>query len=251
MPDELLPYLHVSLLLWLRCLPLFLLVPYLAAGLVPGVWAALLSWGLAGSLAPIVLAGCHAGSACAAAVSAEGAFDLARTELVVGLVIALSLGLPCAALRSTGAIAQALGVRSVALDSQASSLGKVAGFVALIALAGAGVFSGVARLLLTVAPPLSAAKTPELSLLRPLSDQVVRAFELGVSLCGPVLIAALLVSLAAALVARVADLRLSSVGPALLPWLGLAIVCLCVANWLDSLPELARSFAREATRWLD
>lgn len=251
MLDEILRFLHVALLLWLRSAPLFLLTPYFAAGVTPFVWSGLLSWAFAGSLAPIVLAGCGAERACAAFLSGGLSWQLAVSELTVGVVIALSLGLPCLAFRTTGAIAQALAGSHDAAGSGGSQLGKLAGLIALVAIASAGALSGAAELLLTVIAPLSAAKAPSLSLLRPLSDQVLRAFELGVSLCGPLLLAALLVALVAGLLGRVAGQRLSSVGPLLLPFLGIAIVCLCVANWLDSLPQLVRAFARNTTRLLE
>lgn len=238
MPDEILRFLHVSFVLWLRCAPVFLITPYLAVGVTPGVWAALLSWAFAGSLAPLVLAGC---SACAPVVS----LDVVISELTVGIVVALSLGLPCAVFRTTGGIAQGL----LGVTGPASS--KLAGLVALVAAAAAGVFAGVADLLLSVMPPLSAAQAPQLELLRPLSEQVLRAFELGVSLSGPLLLAAVVIALVAGLVGRVAGQSMSSVGPALLPWLGIGIVCLCVANWLDTLPELVRAFARNTTGLLE
>lgn len=240
-------YLHVSLLMWLRSAPLFLLTPYLAVGLTPGIWALLLSWGFAGSLTPLVLAGCADGSTCAAVVGGGFTWGVAISELTVGVLVALALGLPCVVFRSAGAIAQGLG----GSDHGASELGKLAGFVALVAIASASAFSGAAQLLLTVSPPLSAANAPDLALLRPLADQVLRAFELGVSLSGPLLLAAIFVALVAGLIGRVADVRLSSVGPAILPWLGIAIVCLCVANWLDRLPELVRVFARNTARLLE
>lgn len=252
MLEEILHFLRVTFFLWLRCAPLFLLTPYLAVGLTPGVGAALLSWAFAGSLAPLVLAGCDAGSACAAVVFT---LQAVVSELTVGVVVALSLGLPCAAFRTTGAIAQALAGSNAAAGSDGSQLGKLAGLVALVAIASSGALSGAAELLLSVSPPLSAAaaaaKAPELALLRPLSDQVLRAFDLGVSLSGPLMLAAVVAALVAGIVGRVAGLQLSSVGPALLPWLGIAIVCLCVANWLDSLPELVRAFARNTTRLLE
>jgi flagellar biosynthesis protein FliR len=153
--------------------------------------------------------------------------------------------------RTLGAIAQALGGSQDAALGSVSQLGRLAGLIALVALEPLGAFTGVAQLLLTVSPPLSAAHAPSLLLLRPLSEQVLRAFELGVSLSGPLLLAAVFVALVAGLVSRVAGLRLSSVGPALLPWLGIAIVSLCVANWLDSLPDLVRAFAHSTTRLLN
>jgi flagellar biosynthesis protein FliR len=121
----------------------------------------------------------------------------------------------------------------------------------LVVATSAGVLSGVAQLLLTVAPPLRAASAPSLDLLRPLSDQLVQAFEIGVSLCGPLLLAAAFVALVAGLCSRIAGLRFSSAGPALLPWLGIALVSLCVATWLDNVPELVRAFAHSTTRLLD
>lgn len=247
MLEEILHFLHVAFFLWLRCAPLFLLTPYLAVGLTPGLGAALLSWAFAGSLTPLVLAGCAAGSPCAAVVGGGVTAAIVVSELTVGVVVALALGLPCVVFRTTGAVAQAL----AGPQPGASQLGNLAGLVALVVIASAGALSGGAQLLLSVSPPLSAAKAPELALLGPLSDQVVRAFELGVSLAGPLMLAAVMVALVAGLFGRVADLRLSSVGPASLPWLGIAIVCLCVANWLDSLPELVRAFARSTTQLLE
>jgi len=183
----------------------------------------------------------------AAVVGGGVTLAIVAKELAVGVVVALALGLPCAVFRTTGAIAQALG----SPQPGASQLGKLAGLVALVAIASASAWSGAATLLLSVSPPLSAAQPPDLALLRPLSDQVVRAFELGVSLAGPLMLAAVVVALIAGLIGRVAELRLASVGPASLPWLGIAIVCLCVANWLDSLPELVRAFARSTTQLLE
>jgi hypothetical protein len=109
----------------------------------------------------------------------------------------------------------------------------------------------VAQLLLSVAPPLSAASAPALDLLRPLSDLLVQAFEIGVSLCGPLLLAAAFIAIVAGLCSRIAGLRLASAGPALLPWLGIGLVSLCVATWLESVPELVRAFAHSTTRLLD
>jgi flagellar biosynthesis protein FliR len=251
MLPELVQYVQLTSLLWLRCVPLFLLTPYLAVGVVSVVWSGLLSWAFAGSLAPLVLAGCGADSACGAALSGGVTWELAVSELTSGVVIALGLGLPCAAFRTLGAIAQGLGGSQDAAASSTSQLGRLAGLIALVAIASAGGLTGVSQLLLTVAPPLTAAHAPALELLRPLSDQLLRAFELGVSLSGPLLLAAVIVAIGAGLVGRVSGLRLSSVGPALLPWLGIAIVSLCVANWLDSLPELVRAFAQSTTRLLN
>lgn len=247
MLEEILSFVHVTLFVWLRCAPLFLLTPYLAVGAASWVWGLFASWAFAGALTPLVLAGCAADNACAAVVGGGFSGAVVATELTVGVVVALALGLPCAVLRTTGAIAQALGGSQAAT----SELGKLAGLVALVAIAAAGGFIGAAQLLLSVSPPLRAASVPELTLLRPLSELAVRAFELGVSMAAPLLLASVFVAVAAGLIGRVAEQRLSSVGPALLPWLGVAIVCLCVATWLDRLPELVRAFARDATRLLD
>jgi type III secretory pathway component EscT len=250
MDAELAQYLHVSLLLWLRCAPLFVLTPYLAVGAAPGLWAGVLSWALAGALTPLVLAGCYAGSACAAVLSGGVTWSSAAAELISGVVLGLGLGLPCAAFRTTGAIAQALAGSQAAAVGSTSQLGRAAGLTALVVAVSAGMLSGVAQLLLSVSPPLSAAHAPALELLRPLSDLLVHAFELGVSLCGPLLLAAVFIAIFAGLCSRVAGLRLSSAGPALLPWLGIALVSLCVANWLESVPELVRAFAHSTTRLL-
>lgn len=238
---ELQHFLQVAGLLWLRCAPLFLLTPYLAVGLRPSLGPAFLSWAFAGSITPLVLA---------AGAPPAWTWQLVASELTVGLVLGLSLGLPCAVFRTTGAIAQGLAGSSAAAASD-GGLSRLAGLFALVAIASAGALSGAADLLLSAAPPLSAAKAPGLELLRPLGDQLLRAFELGVSLCGPLLLAALFAALALGLTGRVAGPQLSSAGPALLPWLGIAIVSLCVANWLDSLPELVRAFARSTARLLE
>lgn len=243
-------YLDVSLLLWLRCAPVFILTAYLAVGVRPGLGLLALSWAAAGALTPIVLAGCPSGSACAAVLSGGLTWGLASAELVSGVVIGLGLALPCAAFRSTGAIAEALAGSQAAAPSSMGPLGRAAGLTALVVAVSAGVSSGVAQLLLSVAPPLSAASAPSLDLLRPLSGQLVQAFELGVSLCGPLLLAAAFIAIVTGLCSRVAGLRLSSAGPALLPWLGIGLVSLCVASWLDSVPELMRAFAHSTTRLL-
>lgn len=248
---ELTQYLHVALLVWLRCVPVFVLTPYLAAGVTPGLGSAFLSWAFAGSLAPIVLAGCRADGVCAAVLSGGPTWGIAAAELVCGSVIGLGLGLPCAAFRSTGAIAQALAGSQSAAGSSSSALGRAAGLSALVVAASAGVLLGMSQLLLSVSPPLSAASAAPLDLLRPLGELVVHAFELGVSLCGPLLLAALFIAIALGLCSRVAGPQLSSAGPALLPWLGIALASLCVANWLESVPELMRAFARSTTRLLD
>lgn len=242
MPEALQHFLHVAGLLWLRCAPLFFLAPYLAVGLRPSLGTAFLSWAFAGALTPIALAG---------SVSTAVSWQLIVRELTVGLVIGLSLGLPCAVFRTTGAIAQGLAGSNAAAESDGGQLGRLAGLVALVAIASAGAFAGAAELLLSTSPPLSAAKAPALELLRPLADQLLRAFELGVSLCGPLLLAAVFAALALGFVGRVAGAQLSSAGPALVPWLGIALVSLCVANWLDSLPELVRAFARNTAKLLE
>jgi flagellar biosynthesis protein FliR len=240
----------VAGLLWLRCAPLFFVAPYLAVGIVPGLWSVWLSSALAGSLTPLILASCDPGSVCAAALSGGASWAVASRELVAGLVIALGLGLPCAVLRSTGAIAQALGGSSDAAAGSGSQLGRAASLTALVAIALAGGFSGVAQLLLQVSPPLSAADAPVWTLLRPLAELLIQAFEVGVRLCGPLLLAAACGAIVAGLFARVAGMQLTSVGPALVPWLGIALVSLCVANWLDSLPEIVRAFADRTARLL-
>jgi flagellar biosynthesis protein FliR len=244
MAAQMTEYLQVSLLLWLRCAPVFVLTAYLAVGVRLGLWALVLSWACAGALAPIVLAG-------SAVLSGGVTWALAARELIAGVVIGLGLALPCAAFRSMGAIAHGLAGAQAAAPSSTSQLGRAAGLTALVLAVSAGVLSGVAQLLLSVSPPLSAANAPSLELLRPLSDLLVQAFELGVSLSGPLLLAAVFIAIVAGLCSRVAGLRLASAGPALLPWLGIGLVSLCVATWLDSVPEVVRAFAHSTARLLD
>jgi flagellar biosynthesis protein FliR len=239
--SELQPYLFVSLVLWLRCAPLFLLTPYLVLGVMPGVWGTALSWALAASLTPLVIAGGD--------VASVLTWAIVFRELTAGVVIALGLGLPLAAFRTTGAIAQALAGSGAAAG--VSLLGRAVGLTAMALAASAGVLCGVAQLLLSLLPPLRAANAPALDLLWPLSEQLLRAFDLGVSLCAPLLLAALLLAICAGLCGRIAGLSLSPIGSAFLPWLGIAVVSLCVANWLDSLPVLVRAFAQSTARLLD
>jgi flagellar biosynthesis protein FliR len=250
---QLAPYLDVSLRLWLRCAPVFLFTPYLAAGALPLLWGAALSWAFAGSLAPLVIAGCTADAACAAALSGGRFFGwgAAAGELVGGTVVALGVGLPLFAFRTLGSIAGALagGGATAGEDSQ---LGRVAALVAVVSALSADVLSGISRWLLTL--PLTAARPVQPELFRSLGDELLRAFDIGVSLAGPLLLGALIAAIFVGLWSRLASLsgaRVSAVGPLLLPWLGIALVSLCVANWLDSVPELMRSFAESGARLLN
>jgi flagellar biosynthesis protein FliR len=126
----------------------------------------------------------------------------------------------------------------------------------LVGAVSLGALSGVSQWLLSL--PLSAAGAAQRDLLRPAlfrsaSDELVRAFGVGVSLAGPLLLGAIFAAIVVGLWGRLAGARLaphSSITPLLLPWLGIALVSLCVANWLDSVPELVRAFAQSVGRLL-
>jgi flagellar biosynthesis protein FliR len=242
---------HVGSLLWLRCAPLFALIPFLAVGAVPGLGALALCSALAGALTPLVLQGCRADAGCAASLASELSWAGAGFELLMGLCIALGIGLPCLALRSSGAIALGLMGVSAEADSTHGRLGSALGFGALVAASQDDLGSGVAELLLQPAPQLSAAHlAPEQlgPLLLALGLQLIRAIELGVTLAAPLLLGAVLLTFSLGLLGRAVGPRFTALGPSLLPWLGVGLVSVCVANWLELLPQLVRSFAQTTMR---
>jgi hypothetical protein len=229
------------------------LTPYLALGALPIVWGGALSWAFAGTLTPIVVASCSAHNTCAAAWSGSGhslGLAVLGVELFKGLALALGIGLPAVAFRTTGAIAEALAGSARTAAGGVSPVGRAAGMIALVAAASAGGLSGIAGVVLALPAPLSAASPTPAALLRPLSDELVRALSVGVSLSGPLLLGALFAAIFAGLWTRLAGARLAPLGPVLLPWLGIALVSLCVASWLTALPELARTFAQSTARLL-
>lgn len=245
------PSFHVAALLWLRCAPLFALIPLLAVGAVPGLGALALCSALAGALTPLVLQGCHAQAGCAASLASGLSWTGGGFELLMGLCIALGIGLPCLALRSSGAIALGLlGVPGEA-DSTHGRLGSALGFGALVAASHNDLGSGVAELLLQPAPQLSAAHLVPAQigpLLLALGRQLVHAVELGITLAAPLLLGAVLLTFVLGLLGRVVGPRFTVFGPSLLPWLGVGLISVCVANWLELLPQLLRSFAQTTLR---
>lgn len=85
-----------------------------------------------------------------------------------------------------------------------------------------------------------------------LTSWVLQAFELGVRLAAPILLAAFIVALLVGLATRVAAALVAPLGnSALLPWLGLGLFCLCTAGILDEVPSVVRLFDRETARVLD
>lgn len=263
MPEELVSYLQVCALLWLRCAPLFLLAPYLAVGAAPGVLGVALSGAFAFCLTPLVVQGCLAQASCTGVLSHALQWGSAARALLVGVVVAFGFGLPGVVLRTTGAITQALSglpaLGSAATNTVSggaifqSQLGRAAGLAAVVAAAIADALSGLSQLLLSIAPPLGAADLDPVAareLLLPMGQQLLRAFALGVSFSAPLLLGAIFAALLFGLLGRLGSARLSPVAPALLPWLGLGLVSLCVTNWLDSVPQLVRAFAQSMSRLL-
>lgn len=227
--------------LWVRSLGLFLLTPWLALGRAPALFGITLSLALACAVTPLCAAG-------PLPTLEHGLWLSLLGELGRGLVIALGCGLPFVVLRVTGGIVDSL---TGALPDAAGSgrLARLLGFAALVIAVSAGALSGALRLLLdqTVLPTFTEPHVRELGL--GLAELCWRAFALGVSLSGPVLLGATVTALLVGILGRVVPAApVAPVGAALMPWLGLALLCLCLANWLDVVPELVRSFARSTTR---
>jgi len=241
--------LHLGLLVFARVVPLFVLTPYLAWGAASFGFALALGLGCACVVTPL----CWAASA--TSVSGSWALTIA-SELVRGVIVALGIGLPFTSLRMAGGIAGSL--LGVSNDPAATS-GRLARLCALAAVAiavGHSGLCGALRMLLDTdtLPPLgtdlTAVESVRASCLA-LARLSVEATALGVSLSGPILLGQLSIFWVAGALGRLAP-RASShtLGPAVLPWLGLALVTLALANWFDAVPELVRRFAQSTARLL-
>lgn len=242
-PRELPLLLPACLLAWARCLPLFWLVPSLAFGVTPGLSGAALALGMACALTPL-----YAATAPLPAAGPELWLG-AGSELLRGALLALGLALPALVLRTSGAIAQGLfGWRADAADG--SKLGKLCGLAALVVAVSADGLRGALSLLLSHdARALRVDAGVMRSLLLPGAELLLRAFALGVSLCGALFLGSALAALVLGILGRLAPgARPDGLGAALWPGLGLSLLCLTVSRWLLAVPELVRGFARDTLR---
>lgn len=231
-----------------RCLPLFWLTPALAFGITPGALGIALAGALGLALSPLYAAGLPL----SAAALAGAPLGLAlAAELLRGTVLALGLSLPALALRLSGAITE--GLFSADPAAHSSKLGRLIGLAALVVAVSADGLLGALRLLLSDAPALPVQLSPESvrALFLPVSELVLSAFSLGVSLSGAVLLGSLLGALITGLLTRFsAAARPQDLGSAIWPGLGLALLCLSAPRWLNAVPALVREFARGSARIL-
>jgi type III secretory pathway component EscT len=227
-------------LLWARCAPAFLFVPWLVFQARSVLIALALSLACALALWPLTFV---AGSPAPSSWVALGA------ELVRGSVIAFGCAAPFLVLTLAGAIAD--GLRGPAAVG-GSMLGRGLGFLGLVTAVSAAFLPGVARLLLEPSRPSAAASWDGLrALARDSSQLLFGAIELAVSMSAPIWLGVLAGALALSLLSRAAGSASARfAAPVLLPYLGLALVCLTAATWLDAVPELVQRFAHETARYL-
>jgi flagellar biosynthesis protein FliR len=236
-----------GVLAWARCLPLFWLTPALGMGVVPGGLGLALALGLGLALTPLYAAGLPL----SAAAFGPTLWLAAGAELVRGGVIALGLSLPALVLRLSGAITEGLFGWDTAARS--SKLGRLTGLAALVVAASADGHLGALRLLLSDPPvlPTRLGFTNVRELLMPVSQLLVQAVGLGVSLSGALLLGSLLGVLIMGILARLsASARPQELGAALWPGLGLSLLCLSAPRWLSAVPDLLRGFAQGTARIL-
>jgi flagellar biosynthesis protein FliR len=238
-------------LLWARLAPLFLLAPWLVARARPGFLALALSAGGACALWPLAWLGEPGALPWGLPLMAAGV-----RELVRGSVLALGCALPFSVFESTGVWADSLR-GGLPVQGGASVLGKLYLWSALVLALLASAQLGVVRLFVSglQSAPLGTDLADAAALrsaLWSLAGWLVQAFELSVRLAAPLLLAAFIVTLLVGLSTRVAASLIAPLGStALLPWLGLGVVCLCTAGILDELPSVVRLFDRETARVLD
>jgi type III secretory pathway component EscT len=238
-------------LLWARLAPLFLLAPWLVLRAAPSLLSFALSLAGACALYPLALA-----SSVAAVPNGLPLMAAYAIELTRGGVLALGCALPFVVFESSGVWADTLrGGLSVTGD--ASVLGRLYGFSALAIALAASAHLGVVRLFVDTlqAAPLGAPLSSDAALrssLLAMSGWLLRAFTLGVLFAAPMLLSAWVISLLTSLLTRVAAPIAAPLGrSALLPWLGLAVVCLSTAGILDEVPSVVRLFNHETMRVLD
>jgi flagellar biosynthesis protein FliR len=243
--------LALGCLLWARAAPLFLLAPWLVVRARPSLIAFALSVACACALLPLVWPGQSQVALSGLPLMAAGVRELAR-----GSVLALGCALPFSVFESTGVWADTLR-GAMPVQGGASVLGQLLAWAALVLALVASAHLGVVRLFLSTleSAQLGADMAGEPAVrgaLSSLTSWVLQAFELGVRLAAPILLAAFIVALLVGLATRVAAALVAPLGnSALLPWLGLGLFCLCTAGILDEVPSVVRLFDRETARVLD
>jgi flagellar biosynthesis protein FliR len=229
----------VFALTWLRALPLFMLTPYLALGWLPGLLEIALSLGSAWAITPLSAAGGES----------VGVFwPAAVGELVRGVVAAIGCGLPLAAIRSSGAIADALGGWSLDPVQGDGKLARIVGLGALAIAVAADGLTGALGLVFDTGAGVRADLDAR-ALLLPLAWLALRAFVLGVSLAAPLLLGALAVGSVLAILVRVGETpQLRALGVAAAPWLTIGLLSVSLAHWFSALPAIVRGFVQSALR---
>jgi flagellar biosynthesis protein FliR len=240
---------EVCVWLWARVLPLFVLVPYLALGVAPAIFGIAFSLGFACVATPLCV---RVGIA-----ASTGAFAwTVAAELVRGACVACGCGLPLLVLRIGGAVADTLSGSSLEPAAGGGRLARVSGWAGLVTAASAGGLLGALRLLLEpgVLPPLGTplADVGRLrELLWSLSELSLRAIVLGIRLSAPLWLGAFALAIVLGVCIRVyPGAVLRALGASLWPWLGVALLCLALAHWLELVPEMMRAFAQSTTRLL-
>jgi flagellar biosynthesis protein FliR len=239
----------VLFLLWLRLLPLFVIVPWL------GLRADALSIGLplsvlaAVALAPLFWPIAPPPSAASSLLMA------ASLELLRGAVLALGCALPLWVFSTAGEISDALrGGLGSGPSQSPSSLAQLYAAAGGVAALSAGAPIGLVRLL-GASAGAALAGLPSFAgvrgLLLDLLGLCAQAFAVGLRFSAPVLLAIWLLALVLGALSRVSASLVSPLArPVLLPWLGLGIACLFAARMLDEVPGVVRLFIQKTTRLL-
>jgi flagellar biosynthesis protein FliR len=242
--------LALASLVWARAAPLFLLAPWLVVRARPSLIAFALSVASACALLPLVWPGQSSVPLLGVPLMAAGA-----RELVRGSVLALGCALPFSVFESTGVWADSLR-GGMPAQGGPSVLGQLFAWAALVLALLASAHLGVVRLFVSTldSAPLGADLAGDSALrgaLSSLTGWVLQAFELGVRLASPILLAAFIVALLVGFATRVAAGLVAPLGnTALLPWLGLGVLCLCSSGILDEVPSVVRLFEHETVRVL-
>jgi type III secretory pathway component EscT len=229
-------------LIWARCLPVFLVLPWLLFRAF-SVLALALSVGFACTLAPLVSHGFAAPDA--------ALWPLFLHELVRGSVVAIGCAAPFVVLAVAAGIVEGYRAEGPVVPGGASVLARAAALAGLAVAASRGFLGGSIGFLLDARLAQTSGAGDLAGLLRELAQLLMRAITLGVSFSAPVLLGLFAGAIVLGILGRVAGRVVAPLaGPALVPYFGLALLCLCAANWLDAVPALVRTFAGQAARLL-
>lgn len=228
-------------LVWARCLPVFVLLPWLSFRAF-SLLAFALSLAFACALTPLAAIGFNAASA--------ALWPLCLHELVRGSVVAIGCAAPFVVLAVAAGIVEGYRPAGPLPPQTASVLARAAALAGLAIAAASGFLGGTAGLLLDARLGQSSDAGDLRVLLRELAELLMRAITLGVSFSAPVLLGLFACAIVLGIVGRVARVVAPVAGPALTPYFGLALLCLCAANWFDAVPALVRTFAGQTARLL-